>query len=261
MRRLAPPRLLSCLSTALVWAVVWAAPGLAQADTVQIAVAANFTAPVKTIVADFEKETGHKAAVTLGATGKFYAQIKSGAPFDVFLSADDETPARLEKEGGTVAGTRFTYATGRLVLWSAKAGVVDAKGEVLKGGQFSHIALASPKLAPYGVAAVETLKSLGLLAALEPKFVLGESLGQTYTFVESGNAELGFVALAQVIDKGNIKSGSGWVVPLALHGPIIQDAVLLQHGKGNAAAAAFISHLKSDKVKTLIRSFGYEVAP
>ena len=251
-----PPRISTLIALAF-----FALVATARADEVQLAVAANFTAPLKIIAASFEKETGHKTAMTFGATGKFYAQIKGGAPFDVFLSADDETPARLEKEGDAVAGTRFTYATGRLVLWSAKAGVVDAKGEVLNGGQFSHIALASPKLAPYGIAAIEALKSLGLLAALEPKFVLGESLGQTYTFVESGNAELGFVALSQVIDKGHIKSGSGWIVPLALHGAIVQDAVLLQHGKGNAAAAAFISYLKSDRVKTLIRRFGYEVAP
>ncbi len=231
-----------------------------RADTLQLAVAANFAAPLKAIAALFEQETGHRVLATTGATGRFYAQIKNGAPFDVFLAADEDTAIRLEKEGDAVANTRFSYATGRLVLWSARAGVVDAAGDVLKTGKFSHLALASPKLAPYGVAAVQSLTRLGLLAAVEPKFVIGESLGQTYSFIETGNAELGFVALAQVIENGRIKSGSGWLVPPDLHKPIIQDAVLLKHGKDNAAAQAFLQFLKSEKIKALIRDFGYGVA-
>lgn len=230
-----------------------------RAAEVQVAVAANFFAPMKAIAAEFEKTTGHRAVLSSAATGKFYAQIQSGAPFDVFLAADDETPARLDKENATVAGSRFTYATGKLVLWSAKPNLVDAKGEVLKSAKFAHIALAAPKLAPYGAAAVETLTRLGLLAQLEPRFVQGESIGQAFSFVSTGNAELGFVALSQVWENGKLRSGSAWIVPAELHGPIRQDAVLLARGKDNAAAAALMAYLKSDAAKAVIRSFGYDV--
>ena len=228
-----------------------------HAETVQVAVAANFTAPMNAIAADFEKETGHKAQLSFGATGKFYAQIKSGAPFDVFLSADDETPRRLEQEGDAVPGTAFTYATGRLVLWSARPGFVDAQGQVLKTGTFNKLALAAPKLAPYGAAAMETLARLGLQDTLSAKFVQGESIGQTFSFVSTGNAELGFVALSQVMEQGQIKSGSAWVVPADLHSPLRQDAVVLAHGKGNPAAAALMGFLKTEKTRTVIRAFGY----
>lgn len=231
----------------------------ALAGEVQVAVAANFAAPVKAIAADFEKETGHKAILSFGATGKFYAQITSGAPFEVFLSADDETPARLEKEGQAVGGTRFTYATGRLVLWSAKPGIVDDKGEVLRRNGLRNIAIAAPKLAPYGAAALETLGRLGLRAAVEPRLVQGESIGQAFSFVATGNAEAGFVALSQVYEGGKIKSGSAWIVPAHLHSPIRQDAVLLARGKDNPAAAALLAWLKGDKAKAVIRSFGYEI--
>lgn len=231
----------------------------AQAEEVQVAVAANFTAPMKVIAADFEKATGHKVVATFGATGKFYAQIKNGAPFDVFLAADDETPAKLERENGTVPGSRFTYATGKLLLWSAKPDYVDAKGEILKKNTFAHIALATPKLAPYGLAAEEAMKKLGVHDSLQPKFVQGESIGQTFTFVSTGNAELGFVALSQVYEGGKIKSGSGWIVPASLHNPIRQDAVILNKGKDNKAAAELTKYLQSESVKTVIRSFGYDL--
>ncbi len=229
----------------------------AMAGEVQVAVAANFTAPMQVIAADFEKATGHKAVLAFGATGKFYAQIKNGAPFDVLLAADDKTPAKLEAEGATVSGSRFTYATGKLVLWSASPAGVDAQGEVLRRGAFKHLAIAAPKLAPYGVAAVETLETLGLLSAIEPKFVQGENIAQTYQFVATGNAELGFVALSQVFADGKIKSGSAWIVPDELHSPIRQDAVLLAKAKDNAAARALIIYFKSDAAKAIIRSFGY----
>lgn len=232
---------------------------LAGAAEVQVAVAANFTAPMKRIAADFEKDTGHKAVLSFGATGKFYAQIRSGAPFEVFLAADDETPVKLEKEGDTVSGTRFTYATGKLALWSATPGLVDDRGEVLKKGSFRNIAIAAPRLAPYGAAAIEALSKLGLLAALEPKFVQGESIGQAFSFVSTGNAELGFVALSQVYEGGKLKSGSAWIVPASLHSPIRQDAVQLARGRDNAAAGAFLSYLKTDKARAVIRSFGYEL--
>jgi len=213
---------------------------------------------MKLIAADFEKDSGYKAVLSFSATGKFYAQITNGAPFDVFLAADDATPAKLEKEGSAVSGSRFTYATGKLVLWSAQPGVVDAQGEVLKKNSFRKIAIAAPKLAPYGAAAVETMTKLGLMAALEPKLVTGESIGQAFGFVSTGNAELGFVALSQVFEGGKLKSGSAWVVPADLHSPIRQDAVLLTRGKDNKAAQALMAFLKTDKAKAVIRSFGYQ---
>lgn len=229
------------------------------AAEVQVAVAANFTAPMQVIAADFEKATGHKAQLAFGATGKFYAQIKNGAPFDVLLAADDETPAKLEKEGAAVAGSRFTYAIGQLALWSAKPGYVDARGEVLKQGAFNHLALANPKLAPYGAAAVETLTQLGLLSSVEAKFVQGENIAQTYQFISTGNAELGFVALSQIVESGKLKSGSAWIVPPRLHSPIRQDAVVLTLGKDNPAAAALVKFLKTDKARAVIQSYGYEL--
>lgn len=228
-----------------------------HAAEVQVAVAANFTAPMQKIAADFEKATGHKAQLAFGATGKFYAQIKNGAPFEVLLAANDETPARLEKEGMAVAGTRFTYAIGQLALWSAKPGVVDGKGDVLKKGAFEHLAIANPRLAPYGAAAVETLNKLGLLGALQPKFVQGENIAQTFQFVGTGNAELGFVALSQVFEDGKLKSGSAWIVPSSLHAPIRQDAVVLEKGKDNPAAAALMKYLRSDAARAIIQSYGY----
>ncbi|HXE22048.1 MAG TPA: molybdate ABC transporter substrate-binding protein [Rhodoferax sp.] len=240
-------------------ALALALSAAARAGTVQMAVAANFTEPMTVIAADFEKDTGNTVQLSFGSTGKFYAQIRNGAPFDVFLSADEATPARLEKEGAAVAGSAFTYATGRLVLWSAKPGVVDAQGEVLKKNDFKNIAIASPKLAPYGAAAVQTLTHLGLLAAVQPKLVTGESIGQTFSFVSTGNAELGFVALSQVYENGKIKSGSGWIVPEDLYAPLRQDAVELDHAKGNLTAAALLSYLKGDKARAVIRSYGYGV--
>ncbi len=228
------------------------------AEEVRVAVAANFTAPMKLIAADFEKKSGHQVVLTFGSTGKFYAQITNGAPFHVLLSADDKTPAKLEKERAAVANTRFTYATGKLVLWSAQAGVVDAQGNVLRQGSFKHLAIAAPKLAPYGAAAVETINKLGLAASLEPKLVQGVTIAQAFSFVQTGNAELGFVALSQVVENGKIKSGSGWIVPENLHSPLKQDAVLLARGKDNKAAIALLAYLKTDSAKTVIRSFGYQ---
>ena len=247
-------RFISSLSALLLALTAHAA----CAADVQVAVAANFPAPMQAIAAGFERATGHKAQLAFGSTGKFYAQIRNGAPFDVLLAADDETPARLEKEGLAVGGSRFTYSIGQLALWSAKPGYVDDKGEVLKQGAFGHLAIANPKLAPYGAAAVESLDKLGLLAALQPKFVQGENIEQTFQFVSTGNAELGFVALSQVFDGGKLKSGSAWVVPPSLHAPIRQDAVLLARGKGNPAALTLLKYLKEDKARAIIKAYGYE---
>ena len=232
--------------------------GRAAAADVQVAVAANFTAPMQAIAAGFERSTEHRAKLAFGSTGKFYAQIRNGAPFDVLLAADDETPARLEREGAAVAGSRFTYAIGRLALWSAKPGVVDAQATVLKQGAFRRLAIANPRLAPYGAAAVETLTRLGLYATLQPKFVQGENIAQTFQFVSTGNAELGFVALSQVFKDGKLKSGSAWIVPDALHRPIRQDAAVLVRGRGNPAAQALMQYLKGDDARAIIRAYGYE---
>jgi molybdate transport system substrate-binding protein len=231
----------------------------AQAAEVSVAVAANFTAPMKQIAAAFEHDTRHRAILAFGSTGKFYAQIRNGAPFQVLLSADDETPARLEREGLGVPGTRFTYAIGKLALWSRQPGLVDDRGDVLKTGKFERIALADPKLAPYGAAAVEVLNRLGLMSALAPKFVQGENIAQTYQFLVTGNAELGFVALAQVLVDGKLVQGSAWRVPASLHAPLRQDAVLLNPGKDNAAASALMAYLRNDKARAIIHSFGYDL--
>lgn len=228
-----------------------------QAAELSVAVAANFTAPMQKIAAAFEKETGHKLALSFGSTGKFYAQIKNGAPFEVLFAADDETPARLEQEGQSVAGTRFTYAIGKLVLWSKQPGLVDGKGEVLRTGSFERIALADPKLAPYGAAAMQTLTQLGLADTLSSKFVQGENIGQTYQFVATQNAPLGFVALSQVYAEGRLTEGSAWMVPETLYEPIRQDALILAKGKDNTAAAELMRYLQGDAAKAVIRSYGY----
>ena len=242
-------------ASALFFCVLYTA---AFAVEVQVAVAANFTAPMKRIAEEFEKGTGHKAVLSYGATGRFYAQITNGAPFDVFLSADDQTPVKLEKEGLAVAGSRFTYATGRLVLWSAKTGMVDDKAAVLLRNDFKHLAIAAPKLAPYGAAAMETLTKIGLLPQLQAKLVTGESIGQTFSMISSGNAELGFVSMSQVLEDDKLKSGSAWVVPANLHSPLRQDAVLLARGKNNPAALQLMTFLKSGQARAIMNSFGYE---
>jgi molybdate transport system substrate-binding protein len=228
----------------------------ALAAEVQVAVAANFTAPAKEIAARFERKTGHKAVLSFGSSGQFFTQIANGAPFDVFLSADAERPQRVEAEGLAMTGSRFTYATGRLVLWSRDPKLVDRRGVVLTRGRFERLAIADPKVAPYGEAAVETLRKLGLYERLRPKLVLGTSITQALQFASTGAAELGFVAGAQV---GGEKRGSRWLVPANLHAPINQQAVVLRRGAGNPAAAAFADFLRSRESKAVIRTYGYEV--
>jgi len=245
----------ACLASLLaVFAI-----GTVQADEVQVAVAANFTAPIQAIAADFEKDTGHKLVAAYGATGQFYTQIKNGAPFEVFLSADDTTPEKLEKEGDTVKGSRFTYAIGTLALWSAKEGYVDAKGEVLKNNEYQHLSIANPKAAPYGLAATQVLEKLKLTEATKAKIVEGQNITQAYQFVSTGNAELGFVALSQIYKDGKVSSGSAWIVPADMHDPIKQDAVILNKGKDNAAAKALVEYLRGAKAAAVIKSYGYQL--
>lgn len=254
MLRARRPGLLSALlvSCAAGWA-----PG-AGAAQVQVAVAANFTAPMKEIAAVFERDTGHRAILSFGASGKFHAQVKNGAPFEVLLAADEHIPARLEADGLAVKGTRFTYAVGRLALWSPKPGLVDPAGMVLKRPGLAHIAIANPRTAPYGAAALEVLEALGMARALGPKLVQGENIAQAHQFVSTGNAELGFVAVSQVYRDGKLGSGSGWIVPAALHRPIRQDAVLLSRAGANPAALALTRYLASSKARAIMRSYGYE---
>ena len=228
----------------------------ARANEVSVAVAANFAAPLARIGEGFTAATGHTLKVSAGSTGKLYAQVVAGAPFEVLIAADDEAPRKLIREGLAVTGSNYTYAIGRLVLWSAQPGVVDAQGAVLAAGRFAHVAIANPKLAPYGRAGMEVLRARGLGDALAPKLVTAESIAQAYQFVATGNAELGFVALSQVIGAGPA-TGSYWLVPPSLYGEIRQDAVLLKTGEKNAAAAALLSYLKSAPAKAMIASYGY----
>ncbi|QYE33987.1 molybdate ABC transporter substrate-binding protein [Polymorphobacter sp. PAMC 29334] len=234
--------------------IVVAAP-LSAAET-QVAVAANFTEPAKEIAAAYLKATGNTAVLSFGSSGAFYTQMAHGAPFEVFLSADADRPKKAEQDGLAVPGSRFTYAIGRLVLYSTTPGLVDAHGAVLKGGKFTHISIADPTAAPYGTAAMQTMTKLNVLAALTPKIVKGSSITQAYQFVATGAAELGFVAQSQVI---NVAGGSRWLVPTTLHKPIDQQAVLLWTGAKNPAAAAFVKFLKGPEAVAIIKRYGYEV--
>src|SRR5512135_487219 len=241
----------------LLGALLLAVAQVAHAGEVNAAVAANFAEPVKQIAELFQKETGHTVKLSFGSSGKFYSQIKNGAPFDVFLAADEKNPKLLEDEGLAVKDTRFVYALGKLVLWSAKPGYVDAKGAVLDKGDYSKIAYADPKLAPYGQAAQETLQKMKLWDKVQGKLVTGESIGQAYQFAASGNAELAFIALSQVTKDGQVREGSYWLVPAEMYSPIKQSAVQLTGAKDKAAAQAFLKFLRSEKALAIIRSFGY----
>jgi molybdate transport system substrate-binding protein len=224
------------------------------ADELRIAVASNFAGAAREIASRFEQESGHRVVVASGATGKHYAQIINGAPFDVFLAADAERPELLESSGVALAGSRFTYALGELVLWSPRSGYVDTDGQVLETGDFRRLAIANPKIAPYGRAAREVLTAAGLWEALQPRLVRGENIAQTFQFVGSGNAELGFVARSQVQRPGSVIDGSRWAVPQSLYAPIVQQAVLLAE---NDAARAFARYLQGVEARKIIRDFGY----
>lgn len=230
------------------------------AEEVFVAVATNFTSCLRELVAEFEQQTGHHVVVSPGSTGKLYAQITNGAPFDVFLSADIRRPKLLEKEGLTVEESRFTYAIGRLTLWSSDPSLVNGDGaEILRAQLYRYLAIANHKTAPYGAAARQTLRALQLWDTVTPHMVQGENIGQTFQFVASGNAELGFVALSQVMDPKMKGIGSRWDVPVHLYQPIKQDAVLLTRGKSNRGARTLLDYLQGDEARTLIMRFGYDV--
>jgi molybdate transport system substrate-binding protein len=239
-----------------LFATACAAPVLAA--EVSVAVASNFTAPVKAIADAFHKKTGDTVVASFGATGQFYAQIRNGAPFEVFLAADDATPKKLDNEKATVPGSRFTYAVGALALWSARDGYVDKDGKVLEEHKFQHLAVADPKTAPYGLAAMQTLDKLKLTDTVKAKIVTGQNISQTQQFVASGNAELGFVALSQVYKNGKLSGGSAWIVPESLHETIRQDAVILAKGEDNPVAKAFVEFLKGPEARKIIESYGYK---
>ena len=225
-----------------------------EADEIRVAVASNFADTLREIAGRFEQQSGHRVTLVSGSTGMHYAQIRNGAPFDAFFAADMKRPRLLEEEGATLADSRFTYAVGKLVLWSPNADYVDPAGELLEQGDFRHLALANPKLAPYGRAAREVLEQRHQWQDLQGRMVRGENIGQTFQFVKSGNAELGFVAHSQVKRPGHPIEGSFWEVPQSLYTPIEQQAVLL---KDNDAARAFLSFVKSDESLEIIRGFGY----
>ncbi len=235
--------------------LLWLTAAVAHAGDLSVAVAANFTEPAKAIAAAFEAKTGTHVTLSFGASGAFFSQIEQGAPFDAFLSADSERPEKLEADGYTIKGTRFVYAYGKLALWSATPGLVDSQGKILSAGTWQKVAIADPAAAPYGTAAVETLKRLGLYDKVAAKIVKGSSIAQAYGFVDSGSAELGFVALSQIYRS---TKGSRWLVPAADYTPIDQQAVLL---KDNPNGRAWMAFLKSPAVVALIKSYGYEIKP
>ena len=229
----------------------------AWAGNTQVAVAANFAAPMKRIAQQFSQDTGHTATLVFGATGQLFANIQHGAPFDVLLAADQHTPQALVQSGLAVAQSRFTYATGRLALWSAQPNL-SLGPDTLKSGNFKRLAVASPALAPYGLAAQQTLASLGISVAAQSRIVQGSSVTQAFQFVATGNADIGFVAVSQIMANGQIERGSAWLVPAALHAPIRQDAVLLQRATGNEAASALMQYMRSAPAQNTLRAFGYE---
>ncbi len=245
------PSIISLLALALMVLLVVAQ---AVAGEIRLAVASNFTSAINTVASHFEENTDHKVKLIFGSTGKHYAQIRNGAPFDAYFAADTRRPELLEQENLALPGTRFTYAIGKLILWSPKAGYVDSQAKVLEQGEFRHLAIANPKLAPYGKAAQQVLQARGMWDSMKGSMVRGENIGQTFQFVKSGNAELGFVAYAQVKRPGQSVEGSWWEVPQTLYTPIAQQAVLL---KESEAARAFMSFIKSDVALEIIQNYGY----
>lgn len=237
----------------------------AHGEEVHVAVASNFVGPLRKLSVEFRKQSGHELVIASGATGRLFAQIKNGAPFDVLLAADEKTPRQLDVEGLAVPGTRFTFAVGQLVLFSARPNFLADAPAVLRAGTFARLAIANPKLAPYGAAATAALRALGLLEKLTPKLVQGENIAQALQFIDSGNAELGFVAYSQVLESGKSRAGSLWLVPAELYPPIRQDALILRRSATRPGPREFVRFLKSDAARRLIAQAGYalpgKVAP
>lgn len=228
-----------------------------RAEELTVAVASNFAVPMREIAAAFEQTSGQRVRLAFGSSGKFYAQIRSGAPFQVFLSADQSKPKALEEAGLAVPGSRFTYAVGALALWSRNADLIQGGPQILQQGSFRKLALANPRLAPYGAAAVEVLERLDAVEATRARWVRGENIAQAYQFVASGNAELGFVALSQIIADGKVTVGSSWLVPAGMHQPIRQDAVLLTRGAASEGARALLDFMRSERARAVIAAYGY----
>ncbi|MEX1034190.1 MAG: molybdate ABC transporter substrate-binding protein [Cellvibrionaceae bacterium] len=231
----------------------------AVAEEILVAVAANFSAPMKELSSEFEKHTGHSVRLAFGSSGKLYAQIKNGAPFAVFLSADQATPAALVEEGLALSDSRFTYALGALALWSADTELNNLGPEMLRQGRFRKLAVANARLAPYGAAAEEVLKHLNLWFSVENKLVRGENIAQTFQFVSTGNAELGLVALSQVVYNGKTIRGSAWLVPHDLYKPILQDAVLLRRAEQSSAARELLGFMRGEAARSIIEAHGYRL--
>lgn len=247
----------NCFKSVVAGVALTLAAGAAVAGDVHVAVAANFTAPAKDLAPIFQARTGHRLVLSFGSTGMFYGQIKNGADYDVLLAADAKTPKKSITEGYGDGSTVFTYAVGKLVMWSSDAGKIKDGEALLKSGDFNKCAVANPKLAPYGLAAYEAMTKIGVLDQVKPKFVEGDNIGKTFNFVKTGNADIGFVALSQVFKGGKIKSGSGWIIPEAYYGKIKQDAILLKNGKNAEAAKAFLEFLKGEEAAKVKAAYGY----
>jgi molybdate transport system substrate-binding protein len=248
-----------CSRYLVITALLLMLPLAGQAGEVSVAVASNFTAPAKIIAALFEEKTGHNARLSFGSSGKLYAQIGNDAPYEVFLSADQETPAALIRSGQGISGSQFTYAEGSLALWTANTRIEGQLRNVLESGAFHTLAIANPDLAPYGAAAIQVMENMGIDIASIPRIVKGDNVAQTYLFVSTGNADLGFIALSQIMTANAVIQGSSWIVPHDLHDPVRQDAVLLAKGLANPAAKAFLAFLKGAETQAVIVSYGYRL--
>ncbi len=243
-------------NVALVLGVLAIVANRLHSGEISVAVASNFGNTIRALVAEYQASSEDEIKLILGSTGKLYAQILHGAPFDVFLAADEQRPKLLEEESITISDTRFTYAIGRLVLWSKRSDLVDSKGSVLEAGDFRFLSIAHPKLAPYGQAAKEVLMKMDLWEALAPKLVFGENVGQAFHFISSGNAELGLIAHSQILQPGSLtEGGSRWLVPSNLHSPIEQQAVQLSE---KPESRRFLAFLKNEPALKIIREYGYD---
>ena len=248
-----------CKYVKLLGIVVILMVGTVRAESALISVASNFSGAFEELEQVFEMESGHLIETVFGSSGRFFEQINNGAPFHAFLSADQEKPDALQKAGLVVEESRFTYALGKLVLWSSQSNLVDSSGQVLKQNNFRRLAIANPRLAPYGIAAMEVLENLDLASGIQGKIIQGENIAQTYQFVSTGNVELGLVAFSQVYRQDRIVSGSSWIIPADHYNPVRQDAVLLRRGANNQAAIAFLKFIRSEAGRAIIESFGYKV--